>query len=92
MRMDGEPWKQPLPSEDDTVVVEISHLRQVKMLATIDCKAKSVDDPSTPSPRREDEDDDDSMASDEEPEERRKFGAADTFRFSSDDKVLVHNN
>ncbi|CAN6453331.1 unnamed protein product [Victoria cruziana] len=92
MRMDGEPWKQPLPSEDDTVVVEISHLRQVNMLATIDCKAKSVDDPSTPSPRREDEDDDDSMASDEEPEERRKFGAADTFRFSSDDKVLVHNN
>ncbi|XP_031501066.1 diacylglycerol kinase 1-like [Nymphaea colorata] len=92
MRMDGEPWKQPLPSEDDTVVVEISHLGQVNMLATHDCKAKSVDDPSTPSPRREDEDDEDSMASDEESEGRRKFGAADTFRFSFDDDVLARNS
>ncbi|KAF3786520.1 Diacylglycerol kinase 5 [Nymphaea thermarum] len=92
MRIDGEPWKQPLPSEDDTVVVEISHLGQVNMLATHDCKAKSVDDPSTPSPRREDEDDEDSMASDEESEGRRKFGAAETFRFSFDDDVLARNS
>lgn len=40
MRIDGEPWKQPLPTDDDTVEVEISHLRQVKVLATRDCKAK----------------------------------------------------
>ncbi|KAJ0081140.1 hypothetical protein Patl1_11950 [Pistacia atlantica] len=30
MRIDGEPWKQPLPEDDDTVVVEISHLGQME--------------------------------------------------------------
>ncbi|XP_027346244.1 diacylglycerol kinase 5-like [Abrus precatorius] len=77
MRIDGEPWKQPLPVDDDTVVVEISHLGQVNMLATHNCKSKSVYDPS--SPHRGDEEDD----SDEEDsiaEEFRKFGAADTFK------------
>ncbi|PSS14446.1 Diacylglycerol kinase [Actinidia chinensis var. chinensis] len=43
MRIDGEPWKQPLPV-DDSVVVEISHIGQVKMLATHDCRARSVHD------------------------------------------------
>ncbi|KAI4319820.1 hypothetical protein MLD38_033374 [Melastoma candidum] len=79
MRIDGEPWKQPLPMDDDTVVVEISHLGQVNMLATHDCRSKSVYDLSTPSHHDGDEDD-----SDTEPvvegEEWRKFGAADTFK------------
>ncbi|KAJ6975958.1 hypothetical protein NC653_031705 [Populus alba x Populus x berolinensis] len=79
MRIDGEPWNQPLPSDDDNkVVVEISHLGQVNMLATDDCRSKSVNDPSSPSCHDADKD------SDEEDavlaEEYRKFGAADTFR------------
>ncbi|MQM13459.1 hypothetical protein Taro_046383 [Colocasia esculenta] len=48
MRMDGEPWKQPLPRDDGTVLVEISHGGQVKMLATPSCRAKSMHDPSSP--------------------------------------------
>ncbi|XVE49835.1 hypothetical protein DITRI_Ditri01bG0114000 [Diplodiscus trichospermus] len=44
MRIDGEPWKQPLPIDDDTVVVEISHHGQVNMLATQNCRSKSVHD------------------------------------------------
>ncbi|XP_057792463.1 diacylglycerol kinase 5-like [Salvia miltiorrhiza] len=76
MRVDGEPWKQPLPENDETVVIEISHLGQVKMLATHDCRAMSALDPSTPVALDVDEKD-----SDEEVEEEwRKFGAADTFR------------
>ncbi|WCJ30609.1 diacylglycerol kinase 5 [Euphorbia peplus] len=78
MRIDGEPWKQPLPEDDDTVEVEISHLGQVNMLATHDCKSKSIHDPSSQS-QHEGEDD-----SDEDSEERRKFGAADTFRIPED--------
>lgn len=75
MRIDGEPWKQPLPVDDDTVVVEISNLGQVKMLATHDCRSKSVHDPATSTNHDSDEED-----SGEEEEERRKFGAADTFK------------
>ncbi|XP_030513162.2 diacylglycerol kinase 5-like [Rhodamnia argentea] len=77
MRIDGEPWKQPLPLDDDTVVVEISHLGQVNMLATHDCRAKSVHDPSTPS-HHDDEDDD--SGGEDTGEEFRKFGAAETFK------------
>ncbi|KAK6918979.1 Diacylglycerol kinase, accessory domain [Dillenia turbinata] len=77
MRIDGEPWKQPLPTDDDTVVVEISHHGQVNMLATHDCKSKSIHDPSTPSTHEDEEDD----SNDEDSSEaQRKFGAADTFR------------
>ncbi|KAK4484872.1 hypothetical protein RD792_007472 [Penstemon davidsonii] len=79
MRIDGEPWKQPLPVNDETVVVEISHLRQVKMLAVHDCRSKSVLDPSTPTTRDTDErdsDNEDNSVGDE----WRKFGAADTFK------------
>ncbi|KAL8031443.1 hypothetical protein ABFX02_13G025000 [Erythranthe guttata] len=79
MRIDGEPWKQPLPVDDETVVVEISHLGQVKMLATHDCRSKSFMDPSSPMSYEADERD-----SDNEDEsfgaEWRKFGAADTFK------------
>lgn len=80
MRIDGEPWKQPLPSseDDDTVVVEISHLGQVKMLATHDCKSKSWEDPTSPSAHEVEEPD--SNEEEEEGEEWKKFGAADTFR------------
>ncbi|KAF7848228.1 hypothetical protein BT93_L2179 [Corymbia citriodora subsp. variegata] len=77
MRIDGEPWKQPLPLDDDTVMVEISHLGQVNMLATHGCRAKSVHDPSTPS--HHDEEDNDSGEEDSG-EEFRKFGAAETFK------------
>lgn len=81
MRIDGEPWKQPLPEDDDTVSVEISHLGQVNMLATRDCQSKSMQDPL--SPKRQDNDDN----SDEDEsvtEEQRKFGAADTFKLPED--------
>ncbi|KAK9284958.1 hypothetical protein L1049_024140 [Liquidambar formosana] len=80
MRIDGEPWKQPLPVDDDTVVVEISHLGQVNMLATHDCKSKSIHDPSTPTHDAEDEDSNEEYDTVQDGEERRKFGAADTFR------------
>ncbi|KAF5726418.1 diacylglycerol kinase 5 [Tripterygium wilfordii] len=46
MRIEGEPWKQPLQVDDGTVVVEKSHLDQVNMLATHDCSSKSIHDPS----------------------------------------------
>nr|GLL22949.1 diacylglycerol kinase 5-like [Ipomoea trifida] len=78
MRIDGEPWKQPLPVDDDTVVVEISHLGQVKMLATQDCRSRSYLDPSTP--HHEGEDGDSGGEEDSISEEQRKFGAADTFK------------
>ncbi|KAI9075304.1 hypothetical protein K1719_042709 [Acacia pycnantha] len=79
MRIDGEPWKQPLPVDDDTVVVEISHHGQVNMLATHDCKSRSILDPM--SPRRNDAaDDGDSDEENSSSEEYRKFGAADTFK------------
>ncbi|PWA98223.1 diacylglycerol kinase 5 [Artemisia annua] len=38
MQMDGKPWKQPLPVDDDTTVVEISHHGHVKMLVTQSCE------------------------------------------------------
>ncbi|CAN4103388.1 unnamed protein product [Withania somnifera] len=84
MRIDGEPWKQPLPENDDTVVIEISHLGQVKMLATHDCKAQSIHDPSSQFNHVADE-----VHSDEEnsvDELRRKFGAADTFKIPDEVK------
>ncbi|GFQ08097.1 diacylglycerol kinase 5 [Phtheirospermum japonicum] len=80
MRIDGEPWKQPLPVDDETVVVEISHHGQVKMLATDNCRSKSVAESSS-SPIVCDVDERDSDNEEESVgEEWRKFGAADTFR------------
>ena len=83
MRIDGEPWKQPLPVDDDTVVVEISHLGQVNMLATHDCRAKSMHDPTSPRTHTDDQtsDEEDESVLDEE---QRKFGAADTFKIPDD--------
>ncbi|CAK8575538.1 unnamed protein product [Lathyrus sativus] len=80
MRMDGEPWKQPLPVDDDTVVVEISHHGQVNMLATHICKSQSMYDPSSPHHDNEEDDSDGEVEEDSLAEEFRKFGAADTFR------------
>ncbi|RID48138.1 hypothetical protein BRARA_I04676 [Brassica rapa] len=87
MRMDGEPWKQPLPMDDETVMVEISHLGQVNMLATHDCRSRSMYDPSTPRHQEEyDDNEDDSVA--EEGEEYRKFGAADTFKIPDEGQLI----
>lgn len=96
MRMDGEPWKQPLPEEGDKVVVEISHLGQVKMLATQNCSAKSIHDPTTPLSRHDgnhvDADDDSSDDElDDDSEERRKFGAAETFKVTEDLEAFHFN-
>lgn len=86
MRIDGEPWKQPLPVDDDTVLVEISHLGQVNMLATHDSRSKSVNDPSSPyhNDVEEDENDEDTLA-----DEFRKFGAAETFKIP-DEVDIAH--
>ncbi|GAB2214980.1 hypothetical protein Droror1_Dr00019350 [Drosera rotundifolia] len=81
MRIDGEPWKQPLPIDDDTVVIEISHHGQVKMLATPERKSKSIHDLPSVHGDAEDDNGDDSG---EDGEERRKFGAADTFKIPDD--------
>ncbi|KAG4968749.1 hypothetical protein JHK87_034400 [Glycine soja] len=87
MRIDGEPWKQPLPVDDDTVLVEISHHGQVNMLATHDSKSKSVNDPS--SPHHNDVEEDDSDDEEAKADEYRKFGAADTFKIP-DEVDLAH--
>ncbi|OMO80448.1 hypothetical protein CCACVL1_12953 [Corchorus capsularis] len=85
MRMDGEPWKQPLPADDDTVVVDISHFGQVSMLATPLCRSRSVTDPSSPATSQDDDlDSTDEGESPDDLEEKRKFGAADTFKLSDE--------
>lgn len=86
MRIDGEPWEQPLPIDDETVIVEVSHLGQVSILATQDCRATSINDPSAPTlfNHRTDEEEDFSGITSEDTKERRKFGAADTFRMPDD--------
>lgn len=83
MRLDGEPWNQPLPKDDGKVLVEISHAGQVKMLATKNCIAKGIHEAlsmSTVHPESssssDDTDDDDDFA-----EERKNFGAALSFRY-----------
>ncbi|KNA08305.1 hypothetical protein SOVF_163750 isoform B [Spinacia oleracea] len=88
MRIDGEPWKQPLPVDDDAVVVEISHHGQVNMLATHGCRARSMHDPSSIHHSvTEDDNEDDSPAT--TGEEWSKFGAASTFRIP-DEVDLSH--
>lgn len=86
MRIDGEPWKQPLPVDDDTVVVEISNHSQVTMLATTSCQSRSIHDPAPPIDDHDEEEEntDEENESDEDWEERRKFGAADSFKFPDD--------
>lgn len=90
MRLDGEPWKQPLPLDDDTVAIEISRFGRVTMLARLPCRSKSIHEPSSPhTPRDKGHDSNDDEESDEDWEEHRKFGAADTFR-KSDNADLSH--
>ncbi|XP_024990743.1 diacylglycerol kinase 5-like [Cynara cardunculus var. scolymus] len=96
MRIDGEPWKQPLPvDDDDTIMVEISLHERVNMLATENCISKSVTDPCTPTtpctpidqdPEELDTDDSDSNCDEDFPteQERRKFGACESFRLTED--------
>ncbi|KAM7504070.1 hypothetical protein LguiB_002974 [Lonicera macranthoides] len=81
MRMDGEPWKQPLPVDDDTVVVEISHFGQVSMLANPHCRSKSINSPSSPYTPKDDDYDSNEDELEEDSEGRRKLGAAQTFKF-----------
>ncbi|KAK6132739.1 hypothetical protein DH2020_033544 [Rehmannia glutinosa] len=83
MRIDGEPWKQPLPVDDDTVVIEISHFGQVSILANAPCKSRSINAPNLPYSPRSSEDDGYNSNEDsfeESSEERMKLGAADTFQ------------
>ncbi|GKC31882.1 diacylglycerol kinase 5-like protein [Tanacetum coccineum] len=71
MRMDGEPWKQPLPEKDDTVTIEISRFGQVNMLATGTYPSKSVTDPLSPKEGVFDNDSDEEEV--EDISEERKF-------------------
>lgn len=88
MRLDGEPWKQPLPQDNGKVVVEISHAGQVKMLATKDCIAKGIhESPAMSAVHTDSSSSDDS--DDDFTEERRNFGAALSFRYLSDVKKTV---
>lgn len=84
MRIDGEPWKQPLPIDDDTVVIEISHFGQVSMLANTHCLCRSISAPYSPSSPEDDGYNSNKDVSEEGFEERKKLGAADTFRLPDD--------
>lgn len=81
MRIDGEPWKQPLPVDDNPVVVEISHLGQVTVLATPHCRSTSIPESSSLVSHRDIEED---SRETEDSDMPRKFGAADKFRMSED--------
>ncbi|KAF8079558.1 hypothetical protein N665_1018s0014 [Sinapis alba] len=83
MRMDGEPWKQPLPLDDETLILEISHHGQVNMLTTENRKSKSMYE-SFPRVRLSDDGNKDEPLVANCEEEFRKFGAADTFKIPND--------
>ncbi|KAL8505987.1 hypothetical protein ACS0TY_017008 [Phlomoides rotata] len=88
MRIDGEPWKQPLPMDDETVMIEISHFGQVSILANSQCLCKSVTAPDSPSETEEDGYDSCKDTFEEEgSEERKKLGAANTFRLPDDFEI-----
>ncbi|KAL3639887.1 Diacylglycerol kinase [Castilleja foliolosa] len=84
MRMDGEPWKQPLPMDDDTVVIEISHFGQVSILANTLCQSRSITMPYSPYSCSDDGYNSNEDVSEEGTEERRKLGAAETFQLPDD--------
>lgn len=50
MNIDGNIWKQPLPIDDDSFLIEISHLGTTKMLMTSSskCKFKKQSPPGSP--------------------------------------------
>lgn len=78
--MEGEPWKEPLPTDDGKVLIEISLAGQARMLATKDCIAKGIHEScpaiSTVHPESSSSDD---TNDDFDFEERRNFGAALSF-------------
>ncbi|KAH6835581.1 diacylglycerol kinase 5 [Perilla frutescens var. hirtella] len=85
MRIDGEPWKQPLPKDDDTVMIEISHFGQVSILANRHCLSRSTTAPHSLSRFTFDGyNSDRDVFEEEESEERKKLGAANTFRLPDD--------
>lgn len=83
MRIDGEPWKQPLPVNDDTVVLEISHFGQVTVLATPHCRSRNM---CAPPPLSYTSDIDRNFHNEEfeNREERKKLGVANTFKIPDD--------
>lgn len=82
MRIDGEPWKQHLPQDDDTVMIEISHFGQVSILANKHCLSRSITAPySTNSSTHNGYSNE---FEEEASEERKKLGAANTFRLPDD--------
>jgi diacylglycerol kinase (ATP) len=92
MKIDGEPWKQPLPYDDEIVVVEISPCRQVTVLVSDPCRSKSIDDPTSPSCYGHDNDEDDDLDSLDDEDEWQginNFGAAATFKLP-DDVGIAH--
>lgn len=81
MRIDGEPWKQPLPVNDGTVAVEISHFGQVSVLASPHCRSRNMCAP----PLSYTSDDRNFHNEEfENREERKKLGAASTFKIPDD--------
>ncbi|KAL2523603.1 Diacylglycerol kinase 5 [Abeliophyllum distichum] len=74
MRIDGEPWKQPLPLDDVTVVVEISHFSQVSMLATSQCQSRSISAPPSPYKCEDSQSDSNDEEFEDDLEERKKLG------------------
>lgn len=89
MRLDGEPWKQPLPQDDDTVMIEISHFGQVSILSNSNghCLSRSITTPYSPSSSASTHDgfnSDTDEFEEEESEERKKLGAAKTFTLPDD--------
>ncbi|KAH6795736.1 hypothetical protein C2S51_036722 [Perilla frutescens var. frutescens] len=85
IRIDGEPWKQPLPKDDDTVMIEISHFGQVSILANRHCLSRSITAPHSVSRFTFDGSNSDrDVFEEEESEERKKLGAANTFRLPDD--------
>ncbi|GKB96141.1 diacylglycerol kinase 5-like protein, partial [Tanacetum coccineum] len=84
MRMDKEPWKQPLPRQEDTVTIEISRFGHVSMLASGHYPSKSVNDPLTPRTPIDGDYDSDEEEAEEISEERKKFGATSSFQLPED--------
>lgn len=85
MAIDGKPWRQPLPSDDETNIVEISQCRQVCVLVNDPCRSKSNGWPFDPS---NEEDDRDSLDDEDEWEEKKKFGASDTFKLPDEVDIV----
>ncbi|KAK2998976.1 hypothetical protein RJ639_024176, partial [Escallonia herrerae] len=80
LRIDGKPWKQPLPMDDDSVVMEISHSGRVSMLASPPCPSKSINAPPSSYLPDEDVDEDSNEDLEDNSEGRSKLDAAEILR------------